>query len=591
MKNTGDLSKLAGAFPKEWLAEHPVLSLPSLADVRRLAGQGEAGIARLGEILGRRAEMIRLEREDPLRFGFEPETYKRARALLAEPDCDELLLMGGNREGKSHFAAKWCVERLVNKEGAVAAFFHSSEKSSIDQQQPLVHRFLPPEWRGLNKRERAVYLSYARATGFSNFKFILPNKSMGLFFNYKQDVGVMEGYEFDAVWMDELVPLAFLEALSFRLSRERRMQLLITFTPVRGYTPVIASYVGGAEVVETRRAELLPADRQLVRGCPAGHMPFVMRGRRAGSRVLFFHIGMNPYGAEEGVARKLEGRPEGDVKIRAYGWADKLTGAAFARFSRKTHAIPREKFAEIERRGGTRFCVIDPGGAKNWFVKWYFATPEGWTIVYREWPDLARHGEWALAPAELAHGGTRVDWRPGPAQRAEAGRGIVGYKRLLLELEGAVWREDTGAWDFSRAEKISRRLMDSRMGGSPVPTEEEGTSIIELMFEEHRDARGRVTGPSMDFEPAPGSGLQETIQLLAERFDWNENEPRTAVNCPKWYVLEDCAQSILAYEEYTGAGTDKDALKDIVDPDRYYVKAGCEHVAAGAMRVRGGGFW
>jgi hypothetical protein len=588
---TDDLSRLARAFPKGWLAPHPVLPLPSLAEVRRLVGQGEAGTARLGEILALRAEKMRLEKEDPLEHGFEPETYKRARALLAEPDCDELLLMGGNREGKSNFAAKWCVERLVKKEGAVAAFFHSSEKSSIDQQQPLVHGFLPPEWRGLNKRERAVYLSYARATGFSNFKFILPNKSMGLFFNYKQDVGVMEGYEFDVVWMDELVPLSFLEALSFRLSRERRMKLLITFTPVRGYTPVIASYVGGAGVLESRRAELLPADRPLVRGCPAGHMPFVMRGRRAGSRVLFFHLGMNPYGAGAEVARKLEGQPEGAVKIRAYGWADKLTGAAFARFSRKTHVIPREKFAEIARRGGTRFCVVDPGGAKNWFIKWYLATPEGWTIMYREWPDLARYGEWALAPAELAHGGVRVDWRAGPAQRAEAGRGIVGYKRLMLELEGAVWDEGRGAWDFSRAERIAGRLMDSRMGGSPVPTEEEGTSLIELMCDEQRDARGRVSGPSLEFEPAPGSGLQETIQLLAERFDWDESQPRTAENCPKWYVLDDCHQSILAYEEYTGAGTDKDALKDVVDPDRYYVKAGCEHVAAGAMRVRGGGHW
>ena len=642
-------------IPRKWLEPHPVLPLPSAADYRE-AARSERGRAWLEKFLRNRAELIAMETADPLEYGYEPETFRAARALLgrgwgaAQPEAspylpererpienreskienpfDELLLMGANRDGKSTFAAKFCVGRLVEKPGAVGAFFHSSVRSSIDQQQVLVRSFVPPAWRGtakLNKRSDN-YFNYTRANGFANSKFILPNGSIGLFFNYMQQVSVMEGYEFDVVWFDELVPLPFLEALAFRLSRTRRTQIITTFTPVLGYTPVVASYVGGAEILASRPAPLLAQNRVHVRGCPPGHMPYVMRGRRANSAVLFFHLGMNPYGAHEQVRAKLKDAPEEQVKIRAYGWADKQIAGAFARFSRRAHVISRELFcsrftvyglrfgaaapvgerekqtgAEAQNRKpetvnsepnlGTRFCVIDPGGAKNWFIKWYLATPSGHTIVYREWPDWEGHGEWALPPNESAEGGRRIDWRPGPAQRDGAGRGIVAYKQLILKLEGAVYNEETGVWDYSRAEKISRRLMDSRMGGAQVPSEDEGTSLIELLYDENRDSRGRLTGPRMDFEPAPGSGIDETLQMLAERFDYDESAPVSILNCPKWYVVEDCRQSILAYEEYTGRGTQHDALKDIVDPDRYFVKAGCGFGEAGAGEIRGGGHW
>src|SRR5690606_31060414 len=94
------------------------------------------------------------------------------------------------------------------------------------------------------------YLAFTPGTGFTGAQYILPNGSMGLFFNYKQDVGVLEGYEFDLVWFDELVPLAFLEALTFRLSPTKRLIILVTFTPVKGVTPVVMRYLGGAKFVK-----------------------------------------------------------------------------------------------------------------------------------------------------------------------------------------------------------------------------------------------------------------------------------------------------------------------------------------------------
>jgi hypothetical protein len=119
----------------------------------------------------------------------------------------------------------------------------------------------------VGKEGQLVYVKYTKQNGFSGAKFTLPNGTQGLFFNYKQDVGVFEGYELDISWFDELVPLAFLEAMEFRLGQDRRLEELVTFTPVTGFTPTVGRYIAGATVVLTHKAELLPQDMVHVKGC------------------------------------------------------------------------------------------------------------------------------------------------------------------------------------------------------------------------------------------------------------------------------------------------------------------------------------
>ncbi|MDR1281441.1 MAG: terminase family protein [Opitutaceae bacterium] len=594
------MSSLSENFPREWLQPDPVLPLPTRGQVQALLARGTEGRAQLEKFLRERAELIRLRGENPLEYGFEPYTFRRARELTEK--YDEVLLMGGNREGKTNFAAKFCVELLVKKPGAVAAFFHSSEKSSRLQQQPVIFSFLPPVWRAQARAARRAakgdaYLGYAPGSGFTGEQFILPNGvegqvgSTGLFFNYKQDVGVMEGWEFDVVWFDELVPMAFLEALTFRLSRTKRTIILTTFTPVRGYTPVVASYVGGARVVETRRAELLAGDVVHVRDCPPGHMPFVQAGARENSAVLYFHNMSNPYGAGKEVRKKLAGAAASVIKMRGYGWADRTVAGVFARFSMNVHVVSPKRVAELLAGPCTRYVAADPRPGVNWFIKWYCVTPEGWNIVYREWPDMQRYDRWALPPAERSDGRMGLQWRPGPAQFVEAGRGINGYKKLILEAEGWVWNEAEGRWDGARAERIESRLIDPRMGGDPVPGADEGTTIIRLMEDEERDRQGRVIGPSMIWEKGPASGVGDSVEMISSAMDYDETQRVSVLNCPKWYVSENCKQSIMAYQEFTNAGGQKDGLKDIIDCDRYFIKADLEYVAPNLRRVRRGGYY
>lgn len=563
---------------------HPVIPVPTREQLLALtAGKSEAdALAAVRELHTKRERAIELEAHDPLRHGYEPETFRKARELLDR--YGELYLMGGNREGKTTFAVKYAVEDLVNKPNRLWAFFHSSEKSSVRQQQNKVHAMIPPEWRDCGKVGSEIYVKYSKQNGFSGEQFILPNGSTGMFFNYKQDPDVLEGYELDGVWFDELVPLEFVETMAFRVGRDRPLKKLITFTPKNGFTPTVGRAILGAQVLETRAAPLLSRVTKYHPHCPPGHLPYVMA--KPGTAILFFHLGLNPYGASKEVERELQGRPLKMVKERAYGWADKLVATAFPKYG-PVHRITRAQFEEIARKGCTRYCVADPGGTKNWFIKWYAVTPEGWVIVYREWPDAQRYGEWALPP-EKAHS---LDWRVGEAQRVDAGAGMTEYRRRILEAEGWVWDEGRKVWDGSKAEKIAARLIDPRLGGQNMPGQDEGTSIIDLMAEEVRAQDGHVIVPPMHWEEAPASGVQESVQLLQSAMDYDAEADVNVLNCPRWYHVDDLLQTQLAYQEFTGLGTQKDALKDIVDPDRYFIKADYGYVDAQARRVSGGGYY
>ena len=95
----------------------------------------------------------------------------------------------------------------------------------------------------------------------------------------------------------------------------------------------------------------------------------------------------------------------------------------------------------------------------------------------------------------------------------------------------------------------------------------------------------------MTWEAAPGGSVADRIEMIASLMDYDERAPVSVLNCPKWYAVEDCEQSIKSYQEYTGAGGEKDALKDPMDCDGYFVKDDCGYVAPQAMKIRRGGYY
>jgi len=559
--NTPTATAPAQAFkPTPW----PTLPLPTPAQVA-FARQEPARFQQLVDALLQREKLIELEQTDPLNHGFEPRPWKRARELLGV--CDDLLIQGGNRASKTELAAKLVVEGLVNHENARAWCLHSSANTSVAMQQPVIHKYLPPEWRDIGKRGRVTNVCYTQKNGFSENTFVLPNGSQCWFMNYMQDPKVIEGGELGAldgpivgVWCDELVPYDWVETLRYRLVT-RRAKLLITFTPVNGYSLVVKDYVAGARVAETLPSPLL-LDRVNVAGCIKGTMPYVLEPLRKSQRVVYFHTSENPYSPYKQLVEALAGRPSTEIKVRAYGWADKLAGNVFPKFGDLN--IVKRADVPVE---GTNWCICDPGGAKNWFFIWIRVDALGRKFVYREWPSRLTHGEWAL-PSEKADG------KPGPAQKNDAGRGITGYKALLRELE---------------SEEVYGRIIDPRAGNAAVPGLDEGTSIVQMMLDEQLDGQGAVAQAPMEWMPAPGCKVDEGSTLINDWLDYDTLRPVDALNCPQLYVSEDCENTIFSLREWTGADGEKGASKDPVDCLKMAAKFPVEYVDARAPVCFGGG--
>ena len=508
------------------LTQHPVLTAPSPARIKELVEKhGEEYVINLLQL---REDKILAEKTDPYRHGYEPFYWKDADIHLEEND--EMLLSGGNRAGKTEYAAKRVVFTLTSKPNARVWCLHTTTQSSIQMQQSVVWKYLPPELK-LAKKTKVTNIAYSQKNGFSENSFVLPNGSQCFFMNYAQDRSVIEGGETDFIWCDELVPLDWVETLRFR-NITRKGKLLVTFTPVTGYTNVVKEYLAGARVVETKRAKLLSNSRN-VPNCTTGHMPYVAKCIRKGAVAMWFFSEFNPYNPFEQLEKSLGGRTQYEIKIRAYGWAESLAGNQFPRFS-DIHILPADKIP----KDGVNYFVCDPAGARNWFMLWMKIDSSGTRYIYREFPDLSV-GEWAL-PCE------KPDGKMGPAQTMNSGRGLEEYKSLITGLE--------------KGETITERFVDPRAGNTQAAGMDGGTSIIDIF---------QSGDFPMFLTPASGIAIEEGVAIINDWLAYNINEPITSANQPKLYVSEHCQNLIYCLREWTGRDGQKGASKDPIDCLRY----------------------
>ena len=154
------------------LTPHPVLRLPSTEDLKALAQKH--GAEKLADILRIREEKILAEKTDPYRHGYEPFHWKDADELLSRHQ--EICVLGGNRAGKTEWAAKRVVSAMVNIPNARVWCLHTTSQSSIQMQQNVIWKYLPPEFKSL-KKGRVTNIQYTQKNGFSDGTFIFPNGS------------------------------------------------------------------------------------------------------------------------------------------------------------------------------------------------------------------------------------------------------------------------------------------------------------------------------------------------------------------------------------------------------------------------------
>jgi len=531
------------------LTDHPIIPSPNEEQRRRMVEN--VGVQEVMRMFLTREQRIRAEQEDPYRYGTELQTWPDADKIMSEKN--ELLILGGNRAGKTEYAAKriaqmfvgmdlsgtmpaWVKER-TEKRGLNIWCLHQSHFTSVSMQQNVLHKYLPKELREA-KRSSQIQVNWTQKNGFSDNTAVY-NKNQIWFLNYFQDIKIIEGGEVDMVWCDELVPKDWLETLRYRLVT-RNGKLLVTFTPVQGYTQVVKEFISTARITQWKASDLLPEHNVLT--VPRGNMPYIAEGIYGKHGCIWFHSKLNPYNNWERMKQELKGRSTHDIKIRAYGWADQTAGSQFPMFGDQN--IFSEPVTEL-CPSGTNYMVADPAGARNWFMLWARVDEYGTIWIYREWPDPS-YGEWAL-PSDKADG------KPGPAQRAGAGRGVNEYTELIWALET----------DKDKSEEIAERYIDPRSAGTETISKEGGITLLDLLHD--------ADNP-LYFVPAAGVPVDERVLIINDLLCFDREAPlEIKTNHPRLMVHESCQNLIWSLREWTGQDGQKGACKDPIDALGYLV--------------------
>jgi hypothetical protein len=528
--------------------KHPILAPPSDDEIAVMEPEELVALHKVYH------EAIENADKDPYRYGFRLPHWSRAEEQLQS--VSEVVALGGNRSGKTQWGA-FCVVRAAidNPQSEIMCFAQTTEVS-IRQQQKAVWGWLPAEYR-VKQTSANAYISYTQKNGFTDNSLILPNGSQIIFKTYSQyqnNPTILEGAELGSrapvwhnigAWADEyLLGPELINTLRFRLAT-RDSKLLLTFTPIDGYTEVIKEYLDGAENIEVREAELL--NNEMV--------PYVQKSKKRNASIHYFHSKDNPFGGYERIRETLIGRPREEILIRAYGVPVKSHATKFPKFNKAVNVI---KADQVPKTGITRYHVIDPAGAKNWFMCWIAVDGSGTFYVYREWPGVDV-GDWAEWKAGK--------WQPGPGAKGQ-GFGIKDYIDLIKELEGD--------------EEIFERLIDPRLGAAKYQSSDGASSIIEDLNDQ-----------GMVCIPAPGLDIDDGLQALIGKMSWDTTKPMDSINRPHFYVTDECENIIQALSEYTGEAGLKEAWKDPIDVLRYASIADIDHVDSKrtlVTRQGGGGY-
>jgi len=468
-------------------------------------------------------EAIENAEKDPYHYGFRLPHWEKAEEQLKE--VNEILALGGNRSGKTSWGSYCVVKAAVENPGAEIFCFAQTSEVSIRQQQSAVWGWLPAELR-MKQTSSNAYISYTKKNGFTDNSLILPNGSQIIFKTYSQyqnNSTILEGAELGSrdpkwhnigVWVDEyLLGPELINTLRFRLAT-RDAKMLVTFTPIDGWTEVIKEYLDGASTLESKEAELLKGDV----------VPYVQRSKRHNASIHYFHSQDNPFGGYDRIKQTLINKPREEILIRAYGVPVKSHATKFPKFNKVVNVVSPDK---VPKHNVTRYHIIDPAGAKNWFMAWIAVDETGTFWVYREWPgvDVGDWAEWK--------GGK---WVPGDGAKGQ-GFGIKDYVDLINQTE--------------EGETIFERLIDPRLGAARYQAQDGSSSII-----------ADLNDAGVVCLPAPGLEIDDGLQALIGKMAWDTTKPMDSVNRPHFYVSSDCENIIQALSEYTGDGGLKEAWKD-----------------------------
>jgi hypothetical protein len=586
---------------------HPVHWLPSEQEQRQM---GEKWCEKYFAM--RRETMMR-ELADPLHYGIELpiwQTADRALGLFRKRFPKDVLIeldLGGNRAAKTERRAKRIVQNLVTNPGWKAWACQSTETASVQNQQNVIYKYLPHEWKPESGRLRhgvTTKIAYTQSGGFTENVFTCPNGSECRFKFYEMKVKNLEGSELDEAWCDELVPIDWLEALIFRLvtragSKPNNGILGVTFTPIEGYSNTVKVHLNGARTVQEVDAELLrDGTEEVFEKVPRvqENLNVDINGQKAKALICYFHTKDNPFGNYESMKATLEGASRDKILTRAYGVPTKAMLTRFPLFSDLSHVISLNRFREIQKGGGTWYHFLDPCSGRNWFQLWIFCDVLNRAFVAGESPSFDHR--WAYIPGVGNPGpwavtGSKADGDQGDGQK-EWGWGYTRYleeidrmERLLSGSEAAsstqLNSEPKGNGMLRQHESsapaqkisVSARWIDARYGNARKTSEERSTTLIEDLSALGIDFLAAPSEKAIDSGRGGGDG---SLRMINDRLFFDVKRPIDHTNSPRLFVVETCPNVIYSLKEFTGKDGQHGACKDPIDCLRQFVLSGSEYV-------------
>lgn len=626
---------------------------PTVEQVRKFAAaKGIPEMEAKLRIAAGRERFLTAMREDPYTHGYEPDIWLVVKALFrgVEPTrqqrervrkilnlewndfaermrrhlgftkpVGEVLIMGANRSGKTDFASKLAMQ-LADSGGKSMLVGFQTLKTGKGTQMKRLWNYMPKPFKekniALKKASRIdEHISYTEQNGFAGSKITFGNRSILDFVTYEMDVKSIEGSEYDFGWLDEEFPQSFLSTLRSRLASKKGI-LLGTFTPISGYTPVVADFLDGMQVTKWHTAYMLPLDGGIVEpwselgltpeeytalmddsaevpesrpeeclkwlfgegekvradGRAFVRTPRVAVCKGGEAAAVWFYGSDNPYGSPGSVIRSAakNRRATSEIKARVYGIAEKLSGRLFPKFSREKNVIPLEALPKRL----VRIHVVDPAPERNWCSGWYGYEKATDTLYkYREWPGNYEVPGVGVPPpwAQLSdrnHGVNDGEYAGG---QEDFGMSFLKYKYEWARLERwkdfADWvkeghdplewpenLDEVEEWTelMGTEEPVAERVIDARAASQSKMSMKENLTLFD-----------EVAKLAEGFLPASGQQIAVGLAVLRDRIEDG-----------RYKVTANCTNTIFAYENYTGKDGQKGAVKDWIDCDRYAALSG-----------------
>jgi len=469
-----------------------------------------------------------------------------------------IVICGGNRSTKSTFASRLALWTAATIPESEVRCYHVNEDRCVQDQQAMIYDALPIGIKNLPvKKGQNHSLQYSQKNGFTDNICILPplpgyrkggSLKFGNYRQYQQDAQVIEGFKAHVAWGDEEMTQKMFETLQYRMV-DYHGRIILTFTTLTGWTPLIQDIMGKTRTIEKRFAPLVGRE-----------LPVMQESiSRPGTVIYYFWTEENAFIDTSDFVAKIKGRPKEEVLARAYGIPTKSISGAFPQFNKEINVIPHEKLPWLnlkkDKKGNdvpykvTNYMAIDPAGSKPWFMLWVAVDAMETWWVWAEWPD---DDDWALP-------GNNAEGKAGPAQR----KGRRGYNDYIYIMNHV---EENG--------EVFERIIDPRAGAAEKQTDDGAATIISdlenLNITTIPAPVSRGGGSKSEIE----TGIQKINELLA----WDENKPKDAINTPRLFISDRCQNLIYAMSEYTGKAGSEENTKDPIDCLRYLCHADARHI-------------